>query len=175
MAQRLGGSNNKAHRPGCHQRQFMGMIRVRTFDQDEAKSYCVMRFSHERLEAGVAAWSGQGLPLPRFRGCLPRWLVELRRRLRNVEMAAAYPRAHPCRRRREETHSLSLSLPRPSDERSQSLVTSSPPEGNALAQHLGTLATSLDLRGLRGLRIRGLEFGHFVLNSLPPMRHKSVA
>ena len=60
----------------------------------------------------------------------------------------------PWRRRREETLSLSLSLPRPSDGRNQSLVTSSPPEGNALAQRLGTLATSLDLRSLCGLRIR---------------------
>ena len=54
----------------------------------------------------------------------------------------------PCRRRREQTLSLSLSLPRPSDGRSQSLVTSSPPEGNGTsrAQRLGTLPTSLDLR-----------------------------
>ena len=52
---------------------------------------------------------------------------------------------------------LSLSLPRPSDGKSQSLVTASPPDGNgtSLAQRVGTHARSLDLRGLRGLRIRG--------------------
>ena len=68
----------------------------------------------------------------------------------------------PGRRRREETLYLSLSLPRPSEGRSQSLVTSSPPDGNGttLAQRLGTLATSLDLRGLRGLRIRGVLTNH---------------
>ena len=62
----------------------------------------------------------------------------------------------PCRRRCEETLYLSLSLRRSSDERSQSLVTSSPPGGNgtSLAQRLGPLPTSLDLRGLHGLRIR---------------------
>ena len=60
----------------------------------------------------------------------------------------------PCRRRREETLYLSLSLPRPSDGRSQSLVTSSPTEGNALAQRLGILATSLNLRDRCGLKIR---------------------
>ena len=70
-------------------------------------------------------------------------------------------RPPPCRRRREETLSLSLSLPRPSDERSQSLVTSSPTDGNALAERLGLLATSLDLRGLRGLRIRGFHQQHW--------------
>ena len=63
----------------------------------------------------------------------------------------------PCRRRREETLYLSLSLPRPSDERSQSLVTSSPTDRSArsLAQRLGTLATSLDLIRFPKLFIRG--------------------
>ena len=64
------------------------------------------------------------------------------------------------RRRREETLYLSLSLPRPSDGRSQSLVTSSPTEGTSLAQRLGTLATSLDLRGLCGLKIRAPHQPH---------------
>ena len=58
----------------------------------------------------------------------------------------------PCRRRREEAHSLSLQ--RPFDGRSQSLVTSSPTDGKAssLAQSLGIHATSIDLRGRYGLK-----------------------
>ena len=63
-----------------------------------------------------------------------------------------------CRRRREETHSLSLSLPSPTDGSSQSLVTSSPTDGSAtgLDQSLGTHATCLDIRGRCGLKIRAL-------------------
>ena len=84
--------------------------------------------------------------------------LQIRGPLGSAEMRALSSSPPLCRRRREETHSLSLSLPSPTDGSSQSLVTSSPTDGSAtgLDQSLGTHATCLDIRGRCGLKIRAL-------------------
>ena len=65
----------------------------------------------------------------------------------------------PCRRRREETHYLSLSLRRPTDGKSQSLVTSSPTDANgtSVAPRARKHAACVDLLGRCGLPIRAPE------------------